>query len=267
MAFLNGDPDRPLIVGRVHNAIQPVEYDKPTISTIKTRSSPDSDGFNELRFDDEAAKEEIFLHAQRNPNETVLANHSTSVGGDQGNSVGGNQANSVKGNRTHEVTGTEDVTITGNRTTTFAADERHDTTGMRGTVIHGFERTICKSSRMTTVKGVETLAVVGTRETIVTGASTETVGTIRSVESPICVHQHDSFLVRVGGATLTMLPGMIRLATPGASILLAGDTITINAATLQADVGGGITLAAKASIDLDGGPLINGKAGEIKLNG
>jgi type VI secretion system secreted protein VgrG len=268
VAFLNGDPDRPLVVGRVHDAIQPVEYEKPTISTIKTRSSPDSDGFNELRFDDEAAKEEIFLHAQRNLNETVLANHSTSVGGDQGNSVGGNQANSVSGRRTHQVAGTEDVTVSGDRTTTFESAERHDVMGMRGTVIHGFERAICKSSRMTTVKGVETLAVVGTRETIVTAMSTESVGGPRSVESPICLHSHSStFVVEVGGSKLTMVPGMIRLATPGASILLAGDAITIDCATFTLTAGGKAALKAGAGIDLEGGPVINGTAGEIKLNG
>jgi type VI secretion system secreted protein VgrG len=65
--FLEGDPDRPLIVGSVYNADQMPHYELPankTRSYIKSNSSKGGDGFNELHFEDQAGKERVFLHAQ-----------------------------------------------------------------------------------------------------------------------------------------------------------------------------------------------------------
>ena len=67
VSFIEGDPDRPVVTGCLYNASIMPPYGLPdykTISTIKTRSTPDSSGYNELRFDDNAGKEQIYLHAQ-----------------------------------------------------------------------------------------------------------------------------------------------------------------------------------------------------------
>lgn len=88
--FLEGDPDRPVLVGRVFNGATPHPYSLPsdkTISTLKTRSTPGGKGFNELRFEDKAGKEEVFLHAQRDLNELIRANHARQVGGHSNTTV------------------------------------------------------------------------------------------------------------------------------------------------------------------------------------
>ncbi|AKI98694.1 type VI secretion system secreted protein VgrG [Archangium gephyra] len=67
--FIEGDPDRPLIIGRVYNGANLVPYELPahkTKSTIKSNSSLGGDGYNELRFEDEKGKEQFFMHAERN---------------------------------------------------------------------------------------------------------------------------------------------------------------------------------------------------------
>jgi type VI secretion system secreted protein VgrG len=72
--FEEGDPDRPIITGRVYNGIQKNPYnpkDKPNITAIRTNTVKGT-GFNELRFDDTAGKEEIFVHAQYNMETRVL---------------------------------------------------------------------------------------------------------------------------------------------------------------------------------------------------
>jgi type VI secretion system secreted protein VgrG len=67
--FIEGDPDRPLIIGRVYNGANLVPYELPahkTKSTIKSNSSQGGAGYNELRFEDEKRKEQFFMHAERN---------------------------------------------------------------------------------------------------------------------------------------------------------------------------------------------------------
>ncbi|OGP79415.1 MAG: hypothetical protein A2V86_01730 [Deltaproteobacteria bacterium RBG_16_49_23] len=67
--FLEGDPDQPLITGRVYNADLMPPYtlpDEKTKSTIKTNSSIGGEGFNEIRFEDKKGEEQLFIHAERN---------------------------------------------------------------------------------------------------------------------------------------------------------------------------------------------------------
>lgn len=97
--FLEGDPDRPLIVGRVYNGENPVPHGLPAaknISTIRSTSTPGGGGFNELKFDDTKDSEQVFLHAQKDLSEVVGHDHSTTVANDQTNSVNGNQTETVK---------------------------------------------------------------------------------------------------------------------------------------------------------------------------
>lgn len=67
--FLEGDPDRPIITGRVYNGDHPVPYKLPehaTRTTLKSRSSPDGGtGHNELRFEDKKGGEQVYIHAQK----------------------------------------------------------------------------------------------------------------------------------------------------------------------------------------------------------
>lgn len=67
VSFINGDPDQPIVTGCVYNGDNKPPYlpDEPTKSTIKTNSSKEDDGFNELRFEDKKGEEEIYLHAQK----------------------------------------------------------------------------------------------------------------------------------------------------------------------------------------------------------
>ena len=70
----DGDPDRPVVTGSLYNGQRTPPYDLPsdkTKSTIKTKSSPDGEGYNELRFEDKKGSEEIFIHAEKDYNAVV----------------------------------------------------------------------------------------------------------------------------------------------------------------------------------------------------
>lgn len=116
VAFEHGDPDRPLIVGSLYNANNMPPYDLPaeaTKSTLKTNSSKGGNGFNELRFEDRAGNEEIFLHGQkdlqirirndsiasieRDSHETIAESRYLQVGKDRHQQVDGNDILAVDG--------------------------------------------------------------------------------------------------------------------------------------------------------------------------
>ncbi|WAS96426.1 type VI secretion system Vgr family protein [Nannocystis punicea] len=125
--FIEGDPDRPIVTGRVYHGENATPYplpDEKTKSTVKSESSPGGGGFNELRFEDRKGSEEVFFHAQRDLNEVVLNNNSRAVTVDQTFTVGGNQTFTITGDRSVTVTdGDESLTVsTGKSTTTIKQD-------------------------------------------------------------------------------------------------------------------------------------------------
>ncbi|MDR2646218.1 MAG: type VI secretion system tip protein VgrG [Holosporaceae bacterium] len=65
VSFMEGNPDRPLVVGCVYNDKFMPPYDDAMISWLKTVTFTDDKGFNEFRFNDEKDKEEIYIHAQK----------------------------------------------------------------------------------------------------------------------------------------------------------------------------------------------------------
>lgn len=103
VSFINGDPDQPVIVGRVHNANQPPPFPLPenkTVSTWKTASSPGGGGFNELRFDDRQGGEHVYLQAQRDMDHLVRHDHKRAVGGHSSRYTQGQDNQAVGGNQT-----------------------------------------------------------------------------------------------------------------------------------------------------------------------
>jgi type VI secretion system secreted protein VgrG len=114
VGFLEGDPDRPIIVGRVYNDENRPPYTSPTQSGIKTDSTIDKDlaNYNEIRFEDKAGSEELFVQAQKTHTVNVKGSQSISVAGSRSLSVGGNDSTTVGKNRKVTVTGSETIEVT-----------------------------------------------------------------------------------------------------------------------------------------------------------
>lgn len=89
--FLEGDPDQPIVTGRTYHATERPPYPLPenkTRMTIKSNTHK-GEGFNELRFEDEAGKEEVRVHAQRDMNTIIRHDQSSVVFGQSVDSVRG----------------------------------------------------------------------------------------------------------------------------------------------------------------------------------
>jgi type VI secretion system secreted protein VgrG len=126
--FLEGDPDRPLVTGRVYNADQMPPYalpDNMTQSVLKTRSSKQgsAENFNELRFEDKKGSEEVYFHAEKDFNRVVENNDTLKVGFDKKDK--GDQTVEVFNNQTIKVgtpqspDGSQTTTVHKDRTVTL----------------------------------------------------------------------------------------------------------------------------------------------------
>jgi type VI secretion system secreted protein VgrG len=103
--FLEGDPDCPIITGRVYNGEQSLSYGTATHTGIKSRSSPGggASNFNEIMFEDKTGSELFSVQAEKDMTVLVKNDHTENVGNDE--------TLTVEGNRSRTVNKNEDVTV------------------------------------------------------------------------------------------------------------------------------------------------------------
>jgi len=100
--FLEGDPDLPIITGRVYNGEAMPPYDLPgemTKSTLKSNSTKGGDGFNEIRFEDKKGEEQIFIHSEKNVDIRVKNDTFETIGNDRHLIIKKDQIEHVENNR------------------------------------------------------------------------------------------------------------------------------------------------------------------------
>jgi type VI secretion system secreted protein VgrG len=105
--FLEGNPDRPIVTGRVYNGVFMPPYQLPegkTRTAILTNTTPGGGGSNEVRFEDKAGSEEIRIQAQYDENITVANNKTKNVGNNETKTVKVDSSTSVGANQSVKVT-------------------------------------------------------------------------------------------------------------------------------------------------------------------
>ena len=126
--FENGDPDRPIIIGRVYNQLNMPPWELPgnqTQSGMLTRSSEGGGpaNANALRFEDLKGKEEVWLHAEKDQRIEVENDESHWVGRDRTKTIDRDETNHIKRDRTETVDGHEKITIHKTRVEEVDLDE------------------------------------------------------------------------------------------------------------------------------------------------
>jgi len=138
--YLEGDPDRPIVTGRVYNGDNSPPYKLPenkTISTLKSNSSKGGGGFNEIRFEDKKGEEQIYVHAEHNQDIRVKNDRFETVVNDRHLTVENDKFEEVKNNRNEKVT----------------ADHYEEIGKDRHIVVKGQEAQMVEKDRSVTVKG------------------------------------------------------------------------------------------------------------------
>jgi type VI secretion system secreted protein VgrG len=157
VSFLEGDPDRPLIIGSVYNADNMPPYSLPdnkTQSGIKSRSlSGAAADANEIRMEDKKGSEELFLHAQKDMREEVENDHFVQIDHDEKITIKNDQTEDITGNRTSTVGKDDTLDVKQNGTTTVGKKFKLSA-GTEIELVTGQSSIVMKSSGDIEIKGM-----------------------------------------------------------------------------------------------------------------
>ena len=130
VSFLDGDPDQPIITGRTYHATNTPPYALPehkTRTTLKTQTHK-GEGSNELRFEDEAGQEQVYVHAQKDLDLVIEHNRTEEIGKDSHRTVEGQCVTHIKGDQ-HEMVGGEQRQSFGADVSLTVGGSLHSTVG------------------------------------------------------------------------------------------------------------------------------------------
>ncbi|MEI9411973.1 type VI secretion system tip protein VgrG [Mesorhizobium salmacidum] len=271
--FIEGDPDLPIITGRVYNAAEMPPYGLPgnaTQSGWKSNSSKGGGGYNELMFEDKAGSELVNFQAQKDHhllikhdrNKTVQHDQSDRIDHDAKHSVGHNLDEDVGNNKTVKVGVNQTTNIGSNDTETVGAN-RSLTVGANETIHVGANSSeTIDSNHSQTVGLVQTVTVgaaridtVGATETRSVGAAqTNTIGASRSVTvgagQTHSIGASDSWTV--GASQIVQVSADQNFDVGGAQALQIGKSRATKIADDDAaDIGGGHNLKVGKSSAVD----------------
>lgn len=181
VSFVDGDPDRPVCTGSLHNGAAPPTYALPenrTRTVLRTRHEGDeSDGHHELYFEDGAGIREVSLHAGGNLRERVTRSHSTNVSGSRDLCVGGKRSVSIGKDDQTTIEGQQELTVHGDS---------------RWNVHSGLDLRVSEKPGECGTKGMRTVVDAGRYE----------------------VEAKDGIELRCGKCRITITPDSITLAGP-----------------------------------------------------
>ncbi|MFO0590465.1 MAG: type VI secretion system tip protein TssI/VgrG [Polyangiaceae bacterium] len=260
--YEEGNPDRPVALGRLYNGGAQTPYPMPAkkaTSTLQTATSPRDGTTQELRFGDDAGSQEAFIHATKDQTVYVGGSHTVSVASNRTDDVKKSAELGVKGNQTR--------TVSGNQSVTVGADAAIGVEGSRTESIGGTESVGVTGSYATAVKGAYAETVGGLyalqcnqSNTTVQGTFTQLVGAAMVTTAGLGVHQS------VAAVRMEELGGMraVNAASAFADEVRGSKTITAGAAS---DTAGGFIATNAAAISVDAGSASLSAGGELFIKG
>jgi type VI secretion system secreted protein VgrG len=138
--FLEGNPDRPVVMGKLYNGLFMPPYALPqgrTRTSLQTASSPGGGGTNEIRFEDQAGGEEIMIHAQYDQTKATANDKTTTIGNNTTRVVGVNETIQVAGNQTTKITMGSQLTVSSDQTISVGGNRNVEVNAVTGVTAGG----------------------------------------------------------------------------------------------------------------------------------
>jgi type VI secretion system secreted protein VgrG len=288
--FLGGDPDRPVIVGRVYTNLQKTPYklpDNKTQSGWRSNSTGGGGGggYNEMMFEDAAGKELVRMQAEKDLQKLVKNDEQVNIGHDRMKAVGHDDRHQVGHNRTRTVGKDESVQI-GNDEKRSVTNDRTRQVGNDETIAIGSNRTKTIGSNEEMTIGANQSLVVGSNQTAqVGGDRNEQVGgnANLSVDKVMTLHVALTKSETVGitasetiGVTKKLDVGQSYEVAGGQSMqvqvgqthsVTVGDVwqLNVGASTIHVDKAGNVTITAQNVAILSSGPVLVEADGAVKV--
>nr|WP_272211416.1 type VI secretion system tip protein TssI/VgrG [Marinicella sp. W31]MDC2877304.1 type VI secretion system tip protein TssI/VgrG [Marinicella sp. W31] len=133
VSYMGGDPDQPIITGRSYNALNLPPYKLPEhkTRTVWRSQTHKGKGYNELRFEDENDRQEVYVYAQKDRNEKTNNHHSERINNNWVQSVGHNKGIEVGNNLTEIIDGNMELRVgPGNTGTLTPSSASRETQGI-----------------------------------------------------------------------------------------------------------------------------------------
>jgi type VI secretion system secreted protein VgrG len=290
--FIEGDPDRPIITGRVYNAGQMPPYDLPgkgMVAGFKSNSTKGGGGYNEFAFDDTKGNELIRVHGQydmdstvehderhhiiNNRTKNVDANESSTIGINRTEKVGSNEQITIGANRTESVGANESITVALTRARNVGVNEMVNIGGAQEITIGGLQALTVGGARAKTI-GIGELVNIGAMQAVNIGAGqTISVGAAQSVTvgasqttsigAGQSVNIASDLGESIGGSHTESVGGDRSASIAGADSISVGKTFALTAADEISISTGDASILMKK----DGTITISGKNISIKASG
>jgi type VI secretion system secreted protein VgrG len=220
--FMEGDPDQPIITGRVYNAELMPPYvlpDNKTQSGIKSRSSKGGspDNFNEIRFEDKKGNEEVYIHAEKDwrifvehdKDQVVDHDETLSVTNNRTKKVGVDEKQSIGKDRTTDIGSNESLTVGLNKTEMIMINSAETVGAAKELTVGGLYQITVGGVMNATVAGAKTSEVGGFSAETVGGSKSEVIGGSKSFSSK------DDLTETVGKSQSTSISDNLTLTVNG----------------------------------------------------
>jgi type VI secretion system secreted protein VgrG len=239
--FLEGDPDRPIVTGRVYHGTNRPPYalpDKKTMTAFKSNSSKGGSGFNEIRLEDKKGEEQIFVHAERN--QDVRVKH------DALEWIGNNRHLIVKKDQLEQVDENKHLIVKKDKVEKIQGDLHETVKGDRFQKLDGDQHLKVAGDRKEAITGENNLKVTGNQSLETSQSLSEKAGMNAylkagmniGLDGGMGVHIKAGMnLVLEGGLNVTLKCGGSSIALTPAGIFIAGAPL-VNINTGSAAVGG-----------------------------
>ena len=281
--FLEGDPDEPIITGRVYNAEQMPPYALPANMTqtgTKTRSSKGGDpsNFNEIRFEDKKGSEQLFVHAEKNHDIEVEHDETHWVGHDRTRRVDNDETVEVKrdltftvdrnkmlhivGNHSENVDGAMSVTVGKSLTESVLVNYAESVGGAMELSVGGALAISVGAVMSEAVGGAKTESIGGSKTETIGDSSTVQVGKSRteSVKENLTVEVNKDATLSIDGKQTVEVK---KESTLNAKKIQFTADDEINFKTGSAE----ITMKKNGDITINGGKITINASGDLVLKG